>query len=85
MRRPARSRLAALILPAAVALSGLTLSGCAYLEGGRNENLPSAAELGAGDCRQAGPQDPAAPGEWICDRGDTPFQRTRPRHRVEND
>lgn|GEM_PF-3966883 len=80
MRLSARLRLMALTLPVTAALSG-----CAYLEGGRNENLPSAAELGAGDCRQAGPQDPAAPGEWICDRGDTPFQRAQPRHRVEND
>lgn len=68
----------------ALVLVPLALSGCAYLEGGRNEDLPSAAELGAGECRQAGPQDPAAPGEWICDRGDG-FERVQPRHRVEND
>lgn len=64
--------------------ASFALTGCAYLEGGRNEDLPSASELGADDCRPAGPQDPAAPGEWICDRGDSPFQRTRPRHRVED-
>lgn len=69
------------ILPLLAAAS--VLSGCAYLTEGRDERLPSAAELGAGDCRQAGPQDPVAPGEWICDRGDSPFLRTQPRHRVE--
>ena len=72
-----------LFIPALL-LVPLVLSGCAYLEGGRNENLPSAAELGAGECRQAGPQDPAAPGEWICDRGDG-HERVQPRHRVEKD
>lgn len=66
-----------------IAASGVLLTGCAWLQGGRDERVPSAAELGYGDCRPAGPQDPAAPGEWICDR-DTGFARAEPRHRVEN-
>jgi hypothetical protein len=66
-----------------LACLSLTLSGCAWLSGGRDDDLPSAAELGAGECRPAGPQDPAAPGEWICDRGEG-FDRVQPRHRVEN-
>ncbi|WP_304073221.1 hypothetical protein [Maricaulis maris] len=64
-------------------LSALFLSGCAWLSEGRDPNLPSAAEMGAGECRPAGPHDPAAPGEWVCDDGDGDVEM-RPRHRVEN-
>lgn len=64
-------------------LSASLLTGCAWLEKGRDPNLPSAAEMGAGECRPAGPHDPAAPGEWICDDGDGD-EEMRPRHRVEN-
>ena len=52
----------------------LALGGCA--------GLLEAAD--SDDCRPAGPQDPAAPGEWICDEGGQD-ERTLPRHRVEDD
>ena len=34
-------------------LSALFLSGCAWLSEGRDPNLPSAAEMGAGECRRS--------------------------------
>lgn len=79
LRRLTAGRLA---LPLTLVLP-IILTGCAWLSEGRDPNLPSAAEMGAGECRQAGPQDPAAPGEWICDHGDG-RERMQPRHRVEN-
>ena len=66
-----------------VTMSLMTLGGCAWLQDGRDDRLPSAAELCAGDCRPGGPQDPVAPGEWICDTGDGD-ERVQPRHRVED-
>ena len=68
---------------AALPLSAFALAGCAFLSDAREDEMPSAAELGAGECRPAGPHDVAAPGEWICDRGDG-RTRNEPRHRVEN-
>jgi hypothetical protein len=65
-------------------LCGLALSGCALLQDGRPDELPSAAEMGAGDCHPAGPHDVAAPGDWICDRGADQDPNVRPRHRVED-
>ena len=67
----------------ATLLSAPFLSGCAWLGAGRDPDLPSAAEMGAGACRPAGPHDVAAPGEWICDEGDGD-EGMRPRHRVEH-
>ena len=65
-----------------ILMSTTLLSGCAWLAEGRDPDLPSAGELGAGVCRPAGPHDPAAPGEWVCDDGDS-GEEMRPRHRVE--
>jgi hypothetical protein len=62
----------------------LFLTGCAFLADAREDEVPSAAELGFGDCRPAGPHDPAAPGEWVCDEGDGDV-RYKPRHRIEDD
>ena len=66
-----------------ICVTGLAVSGCAFLAEARDDEVPSARELGAGECQQAGPHDAAAPGEWICDRGDN-RDEVRPRHRVEN-
>ena len=66
-----------------VTLACLALGGCALLAEGREDELPSAREMGAGECQPAGPHDAAAPGEWVCDRGDA-REEVQPRHRVED-
>lgn len=66
-----------------VSIAALAVSGCSILTEAREDELPSAAEMGAGDCHPAGPHDAAAPGEWICP-GETGADRVQPRHRVED-
>lgn len=66
-----------------IALSGLAVSGCAILTEAREDEMPQASEMGAGECQPAGPHDVAAPGEWICP-GETGHDRVQPRHRVED-
>lgn len=48
-----------------LAVSALTLTACSTLDLGRDEDGPSARELGA-NCEPARASDPAAPGDWIC-------------------
>ena len=66
-----------------ISLTGLALSGCAILSEGREDELPSASEMDAGDCHPSGPHDATAPGDWICP-GETGHDRVQPRHRVED-
>lgn len=66
-----------------IALSGLAVSGCAFLSEAREDEVPSASEMGMGGCEPAGPHDAAAPGEWLCE-GETGNDRVQPRHRIED-
>lgn len=67
-------------------IGNILLAVCGALAMAGCETLTDTAEgvvqegAGAQSCRQAGPHEAAAPGEWLCPHGDG--ERARPRHRV---
>ncbi|MDM7984838.1 MAG: hypothetical protein QUV02_10335 [Maricaulis sp.] len=71
------SRIALTVCAAAVT------AGCAVFDDLDRDDLPTAGELGAGDCHPAGPHDATAPGEWICPE-ETGHDRVQPRHRIDD-
>ena len=65
--------------------AAIALAGCSALNWDRDDDGPTAREMGQADCGLGGAHSPAGPGDWVCEEnGDTTRQTQNPVYPGDN-